>query len=59
MATRGRKVSFIANRVVRKPVRVRFTNRDGELISFKATKKVKVPQRVTFYTKPKNKGYKK
>ncbi len=49
----ARKVSFWARKTVKKPTRVRFVNRYGELVSFKATKKVTVPKKVTFYTNKK------
>lgn len=52
---RRRKVSFWATRKVAKPVRVRFVNKYGELVSFKARKKISVPKKVTFYIKPKKK----
>ena len=37
---REKKVSFWATKTVKKPVRVRFVNKYGELVSFKARKKV-------------------
>lgn len=46
----ARKVSFWTRKVVKKPTRVRFVNQYGELVSFKATKKITVPKKVTFYT---------
>ena len=55
MVKRRKKVSFIARKTMNKPVRVRFINSRGELVSFKATKKIKVPKRVTFYIKSKKK----
>ena len=42
---RRRRVSFRATKYVKKPVRVKFTNWEGEKVSFKAHKSV--PKRVT------------
>ena len=46
-----KKVSFVKKTIVKEPVRVRFVNKHGGLVSFKATKKVAVPKRVIFYAK--------
>jgi hypothetical protein len=43
-----KKVSFVAKKVVSKPVKVRFQTREG-LVSFKAIKKISKPVKVTFY----------
>ena len=46
---RKRKITFWATKTVTKPVRVRFVNKYGELVSFRARKKKKKPYKVTFY----------
>ena len=48
---RRRKISFWATKTVTKPVRVRFVNQYGELVSFRARKKKKKPIRISFYTR--------
>ena len=48
-----KKVSFWATEVKKVPVRVRFRTYDGEIISFRATKAIRVPKKVTFYAKKK------
>jgi len=56
MAGRRRKlVKFKATKVIKKPVRVRFTTWDGEEVSFKAYKTLKKKVPVEFYTKKKKK----
>jgi hypothetical protein len=47
-----KKVTFIAQRTVSKPVKVQFRTREG-LVSFKATKKISKPVKVTFYVEKK------
>jgi len=53
--TRRKKVSFIADKKIAKPVKVKFYTGKGEKVSFVAKKKVVKPVRVEFYAKRKKK----
>ena len=56
MAKRARKkVSFIADKKVVKPVRVKFYTGKGKKVTFVAKKKVVKPVKVEFYAKRKKK----
>ena len=45
---RRKKVSFVATKIIKVPVRVKFTTYDGQRVSFKATKAVRIPKKVNF-----------
>ena len=45
-----KKVSFWATKKIKKPVKVKFVNREGEMVSFTAHKDVLKPVKVTFNT---------
>ncbi len=51
----ARRVSFWAKKKIKKPTVVRFRRSDGTLVKFKATKIIKKPVKVTFYTTKKRK----
>lgn len=53
---RRQKVSFIANKRVIKPIRVKFYTRSGKKISFISKKKVVKPVKVEFYVTEKQKA---
>ncbi len=53
--SRRKRVSFIANKKIVKPVRVKFYTRNGKEVSFIAKKKVVKPIKVEFYAKEKKK----
>lgn len=44
-------ISFIARKVITKPVQVKFKTNDGKVVSFIARKKITKPVRVKFKTK--------
>ena len=46
----ARRISFWATRKIRKPTIVRFKRWDGTPVKFRATKIIKKPVRVTFYS---------
>lgn len=48
-----KRVSFIATKIVKKPVIIRFKRSDGSIVKFKATKAVKVPTKISFCAKRK------
>jgi len=48
-----KKISFWATKKVKKPVRVRFVNQYGELVSFTARRITEKPVKVSFYAKKK------
>jgi len=50
-----RRVSFLATKVKKIPIRVKFRTSDGKTISFRATKAVKIPKKVRFYARRKRK----
>jgi len=45
---RRKKVSFVATKIVKIPVLVKFTTYDGQRVSFKATKAIRVSKKVNF-----------
>ncbi len=47
----AKRISFWATKSVRKPVIVRFRRSDGSVAKFRATKIIKKPQRVTFFSR--------
>jgi len=51
VSKRRKRVAFTAKREVTKPIRVRFTNPEGETVSFKAHKKYTKRVRVNFLAK--------
>ena len=48
---RRKKIEFIAERPVSKPVRVEFYTKEGEKVVFKGHKTVNKPVKVEFYAK--------
>ncbi|UZE93717.1 MAG: hypothetical protein IB618_03035 [Candidatus Pacearchaeota archaeon] len=44
-----KKVSFWTTKKVKKPVKVKFVDREGNLVSFTAMKEIKKPTKVIFY----------
>ena len=46
-----RKISFNATKIVKKPVIVKFRRSDGSIAKFKATRSIRVPKKVSFYTR--------
>jgi len=46
----ARRISFWATKKVKKPTIVKFRRSDGTIAKFKATKIVKKPVKVTFYS---------
>jgi len=48
---RRKKISFIAEKKVSKPVKIEFYTKKGEKVSFKGHEQVKKPVRVEFYAK--------
>ena len=52
-----KKVSFLANKKVRKQIYVEFERSDGTIARFKASKIVNKPVKVTFYKRKKKKYY--
>lgn len=53
--TRRKKISFIADKKVVKPVKVKFYTGKGKKVSFVAKKKMVKPVKVEFYAKRKKK----
>jgi hypothetical protein len=51
----ARKISFFATKKIRKPTIVRFRRSDGTIVKFKATKIIKQPVRVVFYSRRRRK----
>ena len=51
--TKKHHVSFIAEKKVEEPVRVKFVTSEGKKVSFGAHEKVKEPVKVTFMAKNK------
>ena len=49
-----KRVSFVANKDIRKPVIVRFRRSDGSVANFRATKIITKPRKVTFYARRKS-----
>lgn len=52
---RKKKVSFWATTIKKVPVRVKFKTWEGEIVSFKATKAIRVPKKVVIFVKKKRK----
>lgn len=52
---RRKRVSFIVEKKVSKPVRVEFYNKEGEKVSFKGHQQVTKPIKVEFYAKKEKK----
>lgn len=48
---RKRKISFVAEQEVSKPVKVEFYTKEGKKVLFKGHQKVKKPVKVEFYAK--------
>ena len=48
-----KRVSFVATKVKKVPVRVNFRTWDGQRVSFRATKAIRVPKRVSFFARSK------
>lgn len=53
MTERRKRISFIADRQIKKPVRVEFYTKSGDKVIFKAEKQIKKPTRIEFYAKKK------
>jgi hypothetical protein len=53
MAKNTHKVEFEGHKVVKQPVRVGFTTKEGEKVRFTAEKPTKVPVHVSFRAKDK------
>ena len=51
MSERRRKIEFVAEKKVSKPVKVEFFTKDGEKVSFKGHQDVKKPVKIEFYAK--------
>jgi len=49
----ARRVSFWVTKSTRKPVIVKFRRSDGSIAIFRATKIIKKPQKVTFFSRRK------
>ena len=50
-ASRRHRVTFKATKKVKKPTKVKFKTKDGEVVSFKAKKPVKKRVKVSFLAK--------
>ena len=55
MANHRKKISFVVEKKVSKPVRVEFYTKQGEKVSFRGHEQVKKPVRIEFYAKPSKK----